>query len=237
MTDITFSSEIKAELVDSMASDLRVVQAARVSTAGERANDKTELTERDKGLIKYLLRERHMSPTEHNYFTFFVKAPIFVMRELMRHRIASYNEESGRYRELKPEFYRPGNDRKLVQIGKPGHYEFIDGTQKQHAMTEDAYLHACGMAYDTYQDMLQSGIAREVARGVLPVTLFSSCYVTINARSLMNVISLRRNVPESTYPSYPQREIEFVAEDMEKAFAEKMPITHAAFVEFGRVAL
>ena len=106
--------------------------AARVSTQGEKtlesAQDEELDAPRSKGLINFLMRDRHGSPFEHNSMTFYVQAPIFVFREFMRHRIASYNEESGRYRELRPVFYVPGPDRNLVQIGKTGAYEFIPGT-------------------------------------------------------------------------------------------------------------
>ena len=78
------------------------------------------------------MRDRHGSPFEHNSMTFYVQAPIFVFREFMRHRIASYNEESGRYRELRPVFYVPGPERKLIQEGKPGAYVFVDGTPEQY---------------------------------------------------------------------------------------------------------
>ena len=87
-----------------------------------------------------------------------------------------------------------------------------------------------------YQEMLAAGIAREVARMVLPVSIYSSAYVTLNARSLMNFLSLRRKAEGSTYPSYPQREIEMVAEAYEDEWARLMPLTHAAFVANGRVA-
>ena len=86
----------------------------------EAAQDADLDTSRSKGLINYLMRDRHGSPFEHSSMTFFVQAPIFMWREHFRHRIASYNEESGRYRELRPVFYVPGPDRRLVQIGKAG---------------------------------------------------------------------------------------------------------------------
>ncbi|MGH3490788.1 MAG: FAD-dependent thymidylate synthase [Actinopolymorphaceae bacterium] len=176
------------------------------------------------------------SPFEHNSMTFHVHAPIFVFRELMRHRMASYNEESGRYRELRPVFYVPGPDRKLVQEGKPGRYEFVDGTPDQHKLVEEETRQQCTEAYAGYQRMLDAGIAREVARIVLPLTIYSTAYVTVNARSLMNFLSLRVRRDDSTFPSFPQREIEMVAEKMEAAWAELMPISHAAFERNGRVA-
>ncbi|HUM87637.1 MAG TPA: FAD-dependent thymidylate synthase, partial [Actinomycetota bacterium] len=181
-------------------------------------------------------RDRHGSPFEHNSMTFFVSAPIFVFREFMRHRMASYNEESGRYRELNPVFYVPGPERKLVQQGKPGAYEFVDGDESQHEVVVAQTKAACEQAYAAYQAMLDAGIAREVARGVLPVATYSSMYVTMNARSLMNFLSLRTKRPDAAFPSFPQREIEMVADRMENYWAELMPLTHAAFENNGRVA-
>jgi thymidylate synthase (FAD) len=176
------------------------------------------------------------SPFEHNSMTFFVAAPIFVFREFMRHRVNSYNEESGRYRELRPVFYVPGPDRKLVQQGKPGHYTFTDGSPEQQKLVGEATREVCRRAYGAYLEMLDAGIAREVARIVLPLTIYSSMYVTMNARALMNFLSLRTSRPDSAFPSYPQREIEMVAEQMETAWAQVMPLTHAAFDANGRVA-
>ena len=235
--EIIFRDDMTVELVKSSASDADVIWAARVSTAGETTLEKVgESSDRDAGLINYLARERHGSPFEHTSMTFFISAPIFVFREFMRHRIASYNEESGRYRELRPVFYIPNADRKLVQVGKTGAYTFIDGTPEQLAITVKAIKDTCTVAYDNYQKILESGVAREVARAVLPVTLYSSMYVTMNARALMNFLSLRTSSEGSHFPSYPQREIEMVAEKMEKHFAELMPMTYAAFEKSGRIA-
>ena len=124
--------------------------------------------------------------------TFFVQGPIFMWREHFRHRVASYNEESGRYKVLEPTFYVPGPERKLVQVGKPGAYEFLEGTAEQHELVEAETEAACRAAYAAYSSMLDAGVAREVARIVLPLTIYSSAYVTMNARALMNFLSLRR---------------------------------------------
>jgi len=235
-TEIIFRSDMTVELVKASASDADVIWAARVSTAGEQSLDEIgEDPARSAGLINYLARERHGSPFEHTSMTFFISAPIFVFREFMRHRIASYNEESGRYRELSPVFYIPDADRKLVQIGKAGAYTFIDGTKEQLEITETAMKQTYILAYQQYQVMLEAGVAREVARAVLPVGLYSSMYVTMNARALMNFLSLRTAREGSHFPSYPQREIEMVAEKMEVEFARLMPLTHAAFEKSGRV--
>ena len=235
--DIVFRSDMSVELVRSSAADSDVLFAARVSTQGENSlRDVGADAAGSVGLITYLMRDRHGSPFEHNSMTFYVQAPIFVFREFMRHRIASYNEESGRYRELRPVFYVPGTDRKLRQEGKPGHYVFVDGTPEQHALVTELTQTSCRAAYAAYRTMLEAGVAREVARIVLPLTLYSSMYVTMNARALMNFLSLRVQRPDSTFPSYPQREIEMVAEQMETRWAELMPLTHAAFEAGGRVA-
>jgi len=235
--DIQFRDDVTVELVKSSASDADVIWAARVSTAGDKSlEDVGADASKSEGLINYLARERHGSPFEHTSMTFFISAPIFVFREFMRHRIASYNEESGRYRELRPVFYVPSKDRKLVQVGKPGAYSFVEGTAEQHQMTVDAIKETCTLAYENYQKLLTAGVAREVARAVLPVTLYSSMYVTMNARALMNFLSLRTSREGSHFPSYPQREIEMVAEKMEAEFAKLMPITYGAFQKSGRIA-
>lgn len=234
---ISFRSDVTVELVRASAQDADVVFAARVSTAGEQTlADIDADAERSAGLINYLMRDRHGSPFEHNSLTFFVRAPIFVWREHMRHRIASYNEESGRYRELEPVFYVPDAARALVQVGKAGAYEFLPGSAEQHELVDAQMRESCVLAYAAYRRMLDAGVAREVARMVLPVSIYSSAYVTMNARSLMNFLSLRRKAEESHFPSYPQREIEMVAERYEAEWSRLMPLTHAAFVRNGRVA-
>jgi thymidylate synthase (FAD) len=237
---ITFRSDVTVELVRSSAHDSDVLFAARVSTQGEQsldaAQDEATDASRSKGLINYLMRDRHGSPFEHNSMTFYVQAPIFVFREFMRHRIASYNEESGRYRELNPTFYVPAPERNLIQVGKPGAYDFVPGTPEQTAIVESEVRAVATAAYESYQRMLDAGIAREVARIVLPLTIYSSMYVTVNARSLMNFLSLRTKREGSHFPSFPQREIEMCAEKMEDFWAELMPLTYAAFNENGRVS-
>jgi thymidylate synthase (FAD) len=237
VTEPIFRGDMTVELVKASASDADVIWAARVSTAGEQSLEEVgEDPARSAGLINYLARERHGSPFEHTSMTFFISAPIFVFREFMRHRIASYNEESGRYRELQPVFYVPKPDRKLIQVGKTGAYTFVEGTPEQYELTVKAMKESYVFVYERYQKMLEAGIAREVARAVLPVALYSSMYVTMNARALMNFLSLRTSREGSHFPSYPQREIEMVAEKMEEHFAQLMPLTYGAFQKSGRIA-
>lgn len=236
--DISMRSDVSVELVKSSASDSDVLFAARVSTLGEQSLDEMQKDpERSKGLINYLMRDRHGSPFEHNSMTFFISAPIFVFREFMRHRVGwSYNEESGRYRELDPVFYVPGADRKLVQEGRPGKYVFVEGSPQQHEIVRSVLDDSYQQAYTAYQKLLAEGVAREVARSVLPVGLFSSMYATCNARSLMHFLGLRTQHEQAKVPSFPQREIEMVGEKMEAEWAKLMPLTYAAFNANGRVA-
>jgi flavin-dependent thymidylate synthase len=392
-SEVRFLSDMTVELVRHAARDEDVLFAARVSTQGEHSLAQLDAdASKSRGLVNYLMRDRHGSPFEHNSMTFYVHAPIFVFREFMRHRIGyclagdttltfqsesgllrrdtvarlydrwhngvqdrlpwragqsvrcyheeslrpqrarivdvlqsgvkpllmvrtrsgrelrctgdhaiftpdgwakagdlvvgdavmvagdgpvkaradrvvcvepsgeemtydlsvdgpwhnfvangvivhnSYNEESGRYRELQPVFYVPGPERKLTQIGKPGHYEFVDGTAEQAALVQAETRRVCVEAYAAYQRMLAAGVAREVARIVLPLTIYSSMYVSLNARSLMSFLSLRTKRDDSTFPSFPQREIEMCAEQMESSWAQLMPLTHAAFEANGRVS-
>jgi thymidylate synthase (FAD) len=236
--EISLRNDVTVELVKSSASDSDVLFAARVSTLGEQSLDELQKDpERSKGLINYLMRDRHGSPFEHNSMTFFVTAPIFVFREFMRHRVGwSYNEESGRYRELEPVFYVPGADRKLVQEGRPGKYVFVEGSPEQHEAVRSVLDDSYRQAYTAYQKLLAEGVAREVARSVLPVGLFSSMYATCNARSLMHFLGLRTQHEQAKVPSFPQREIEMVGEKMEAEWAKLMPLTYAAFNTNGRVA-
>ncbi|WP_245641077.1 FAD-dependent thymidylate synthase [Streptomyces megasporus] len=226
------------ELVKHSAADTDVLWAARVSTAGEQSLDELEKDpERSKGLINFLMRDRHGSPFEHNSMTFFISAPIFVFREFHRHRAGwSYNEESGRYRELEPVFYVPDASRKLVQEGRPGKYRFVEGTAEQHRSVTESLETSYRRSYEAYQEMLDAGVAREVARAALPVGLYSSMYATCNARSLMHFLGLRTRHELAKVPSFPQREIEMVAERMEAHWARLMPLTYEAFNANGRVA-
>lgn len=236
MIDYTFREDVTVELVKASATDSDVATAARVSTIGGSHERVVDLV-KDEGLINFLMRDRHGSPFEHTSFTFYVEAPLFVAREHFRHRIGwSYNEESGRYKELQPVFYVPAPDRPLVQVGKPGAYEFERGPAVQRLWTRETLKAAYVDAYEAYKAMIRNDVAREVARMVLPTGIFTSYYATCNARSLMHYLGLRTKSSVATFKSFPQREIEMVAEAMEDHFAALMPITYAAFNNNGRVA-
>lgn len=206
-----------------MADDLSVVNAARVSFAKR----KLEIDDSDEGLIAYLMRERHGTPFEHNAFRFHVKAPIFVAREWMRHRIGSFNEWSARYSKLEPEFYLPSNVRQ--RVGKPGHYRYEPVDEGKRIVFQNHLRMACEGAFQQYELALAMEIAPEQARFFLPVNVYTQFYWTINARSLMNFLSLRN-------ASTAQWEIRQYAEKIEWFLSLKMPLTHRAFVANERTA-
>lgn len=236
VTEVIFRSDVDVELVEVTASDLRVAKAAWVSTKGSHAESENN-PDRVGGLINYLMRDRHGSPFEHTSFTFSIRCPIFVVREFHRHRAGwSYNEESGRYSELKPEFYIPSRDRNLTQAGKPGHYQFYIGSDEQYQLMKDTHEWTAEKAYINYKNLLGIGIAKEVARMTLPLNIYTSFYATCNSRSLMHFLGLRTENENATFKSHPQKEIQMVADKMESYFAKEMPLTYEAWTKNGRVA-
>jgi thymidylate synthase (FAD) len=207
-----------------LASDLAVVNGARVSFNQE----SDEMTERDEGLVRFLVRERHGSPFEHGYFRFLVKAPLFVVREHHRHRAGhSFNEWSGRYSKLEPEFYVPEYVRS--QVGKPGAYSF-EPVGPDVAATARAEIAAqAEHAFAAYERMLEQGVAKEVARSVLPLATYTKYFWSCNPRSLMHFCSLRNS-------EHAQFEIREYARAAEGFLLRLMPVTHAAFVANERTA-
>lgn len=231
---LEITTETRVDFLDFMGGDDSIVQAMMVSTLGSASLDETEHA----GRINFLMKNRHGTPFEHNSLKFFVAAPIFVFREFHRHRIGfSYNEMSGRYKQLPATFYIPGRDRPMKQVGKPGAYTFVpEDDDELFLATIDDLCGAYEHAYRAYERILARGHAKEIARACLPVAIFSEMYVTCNARSLMSFLSLRTRFEGSTFPSYPQWEIERVALAMEKFFANLFPLTYKAFCDNGRVA-
>ena len=208
-----------------MADDLSVVNSARVSFAVR----KEEMDDRDRGLVRFLMREKHATPFEHNSFRFHLRTPIFVAREWMRHRVSSFNEESARYHQLEGDFYVPDRAAVRSQVGKPGAYSFEPVEEDLAGETIDTFRRIYKELYAEYLGLVEKGVAKELARSILPVGIFTQFYWTVNARSLMNFLSLR-------HAETAQYEIRVYAEAVERLFAEKMPVTHESFVEFGRRA-
>lgn len=211
----------RVRLVDSMGSDLSVVRAARVST-GSRPEDASKGAERDAKLIRYLLKHEHGTPFEHNAFTFYIKAPVFVERQWLRHRIGSFNEISGRYTEYEPEFYVPEHARAQAVRNKQGSLPADDALLDE--LLGNAVRSTIEYAFTQYKHLLGEGIARELARLVLPINLYTEWYWTVNARSLMNFLALRTNEDA-------QLEMREYAQAIEGLWSERMPVTHAAWRE------
>lgn len=208
-----------------MADDLSVVNSARVSFGAT----KDHLEEQDIGLINFLMRERHGTPFEHNAFRFHVRCPIFVAREWFRHRIGSFNELSGRYKEIPTDGYLPAPEAMRTQVGKPGSYTFEPLPADKAASAIDSINAAYENAYSTYQHLLNQGLAKELARLVLPVGTYTEFFWTVNARSLMNFLSLRTH-------STAQYEIQMFALAVKDVFGWAMPHTAHAWEKNGFVA-
>ncbi|HYQ11272.1 MAG TPA: FAD-dependent thymidylate synthase [Gaiellaceae bacterium] len=208
-----------------MADDLSVVNAARVSFA----RHKEAMDASDEGLIRFLMRERHGTPFEHNSFRFHIRCPIFVAREWFRHRIGSFNEFSMRYAKATDDFYVPAPEDVRTQVGKPGAYTFETVEPELAESTRETFEAVYRTAYAAYEELVEAGVAREVARCVLPVGAYTEFFWTVNARALMNFVSLRA-------AETAQREIRRYAEAVELFLAEKMPVTYEAFVANDRTA-
>ena len=175
-----------------------------------------------KKLIGYLLKHSHLTPFEHAVFKFHVSAPIFVARQWFRHRFAAYNEMSFRYTEVKDYFYMPAKWRGQDKKNKQGSSTAELDQNKLHEMFKtqvDATL-------KTYKDMIEMGVAREMARLILPVNLYTEFYWTVNARSLMNFVALRAD-------THAQLEIQAYGEAMASQFKTLMPWTYEAFLRDG----
>jgi len=243
-----YLSDISVDVIQQVGGDHTFVAAARVSTSAAAALDCLSLpAQESEGLIRYLMQHRHGSPFEHSLLTVFVHAPICVWREWHRHRIASYNEESGRYKTLEPVFYIPARDRPMVKVEnwKPGRPKFLSVDEAYSPEVAGAiYDGLCNnlkksyeLSYQKYLDNLAMNIDPGLARDCLPVGIYSSCWVSFNPRAIMNFLSLRTHRPEKANKvSYPLWEIEMAANKVEKLFAKHWPITYKAFNDFGREA-
>ena len=208
-----------------MADDLSVINSARVSFGAH----KEQFDESDIGLINFLMRERHGTPFEHNAFRFHVRCPIFVAREWFRHRIGSFNELSGRYKEIPTDGYLPALEDYRTQVGKPGAYRFEQIPMDDALVIMDEISTLYEAAYATYDGLLAKGLAKELARLVLPVGTYTEFYWTVNARSLMNFLSLRS-------ASTAQYEIQEYSNALISIFEFAMPHTAEAWKNNNRIA-
>lgn len=194
------------KLIDSMGTDISIVRAARISHGKEPIDE-----ERDRRLLEHLLKSGHESPFEHVVFTFHIKCPIFVARQWMRHRIASYNELSGRYTQFTDEFYSPDFEKRFAK----------EQSEQARQIIEQAYENS----YRCYMQLLQMGLQREIARLVLPLATYTQFIWTVNARSLMNFLSLRAD-------SHAQWEMQQFAIAVARIFKQLCPWTYEAFLKY-----
>lgn len=249
--ELTYRSDSTVELIDYMGGDNSIVMAARVSTAPgtdssfyDLFNESAEgralrnaiQSDKDAGLIRYLMRERHGSPFEHNAMTFRIECPIFVAREWMRHRISSYNERSGRYSELIPSFWIPDEDRGLQNVGSSAKPVMGESTYDQKRKVPTTMRLAYKAAWVAYKTMLRLGVANEVARAVLPVGIYTEFYVTLNLRSAFNFLALRVQDENAAHVSRPQKEIHDPALVVEETVKKLFPVAYENFIANKRVA-
>ena len=211
------------EMVDAMGGDYAVLDAARVLQEKETLlTMRDSLKPRDVDLIDAMIEGRHGTPFEHVVFKFRVKLPVFVAREWHRHRISSYNEISMRWMKGKPDFYVPTNMRSVTDGAKKIDYSY-------QPLDEDTAAAFCGRlsewhdwSYSLYERALEDGVAPEQARYFLPNTFFTQMIWTVNARSLMNFLSLRNE-------AHAMWEIRQYAVAIEVMFASIMPATYKAW--------
>ena len=217
MTDIEFRSDMRVTYIDSMGDDKRIAQAARVSTAGL-DNDREKYV----GLVRALIRDGHWSPLESCTMTIAFDVPAFTRDQIVRHRSMSFSVFSLRYSEAKPVFWVPSDDRPLVQVGKALDYRREKGDDEQAELARESITVVAESAWNMYQDMIDGGIANEVARTVLPNSIYSPFWATGNLRSWLHFVGIRND-------PHAQREVREAAEKVESIIGERWPVALAAY--------
>lgn len=228
--ELTFTDKLSVTVSSQFGSDEYIARIARHDQEGGVTN-----------LIKHLMKNRHGSPFEFGQITFKCELPLFIIQQMLRHRIGvSYSQWSLRWDKAPLRMYVPSPERPLfpwdgqqknVRTNKFGSHSEEEYNQVKKQMTE-----AFKASNDTYQELLKKGVAQELARIVLPAAQMSIIHVSFNPRSLMHFLSLRIDSPDNKFPSHPQYEVQKVAEAFEEDFASFWPITHDAFANNGRVA-
>jgi thymidylate synthase (FAD) len=222
MTELNFRSDMKVELIDKMGSDQTVARAAKVSTGNDELSDG-----KINGLIRHLIQADppHSSTYEHAIMTIRMNVPIFVHRQLMTHRTLSKNSESGRYTEFKPDFYIPEPGRPLANIGTSARPNLVDHADEKITEREIArHIQTAEHAWKLYQESLADGVAKEIARDHLPVTSYTSIWMTGNLLAWFNFLTLRNGDK-----GHPQKEIVDCARQVEEILAENFPIVYNAW--------
>ncbi len=234
-TELIFTDRITVEYVRHMGDDRALVEAMMVSTKGLDAAESADKAV--EGRINFLMEKRHGTPFECSGLTVRVHTPIKVWREWHRHRVGwSYNEESGRYKNLDPVFYVPPRTRPMIRPEgfKSSRPAFDTATDEEYEETVSILKSGYADAYRCYEKMLALQVDRGLARDVLGVGIYSACYCTANPRSIMHFLELRTTEPTAKRPSAPLYEIEVAARQLETIFATHWPITYKAWVKHGR---
>lgn len=234
MTKPVFRSDMTVRLVDSMGDEDAIVNAARVSS-GSDASNHADIA--NKGLIKALIREGHGTPFEYPDFIWYLEVPIFVSRQIVKHRLSTINELSGRYSDLEPVFYSPAPGRPVQQVGKTMNYEFVPGDdpasldllEDVRDELETVALHA----WQSYKYLRDRGVAKELARQHLPLNLYTRLYMKMNLRSTLHFITQRTERKGADRVSHAQYEIELVARQMEEIVKAKFPTVWEAYAATG----
>lgn len=219
--EIEFLGHGKAALLEIMGSDASIVEAARVSYGKG-----TKKVSDDRGLLRYLVRHRHTSPLEMAEVKFYLKIPIFVARQLVRHRTANLNEASGRYSELLDEFYLPEIDQCGPQsaINNQGRAELVNEIAALHGRQN--IEHSQEHAYDVYDSLLHvTNMSKEISRIVLPVSIFTEMYWKCDLHNFFHFLKLRLD-PHAQY------EIRVMAQAMYDLMKTHFPIATEAFEDY-----
>jgi len=228
--EVVFRSDMSVVLIDSMGSDLRIANAARLSLDVEHP---VFVDPADTNLLRQLISSKpeHGAPFEKVRFEFLIECPIFVARQWFKHRFSSFNEVSARYSELKPHFYIPASEDVRQQVGKRMSYQY---ETHENAPVRAGFIEAqkgfSRTAYNLYNTLLKLGIAKEQARSVLPLNLYTRFMWGIDLRNLTNFLVLRND-------KHAQLEIQHAAQAVESAFEEVCPVTYRIWNEEGRPRL
>lgn len=223
--------ELKATLVDWMGNDRSIINAMLVSTNREsHDNESIPLDDKDKGRLRYLIKNHHASPFEHATLTFYIECPLETRSEWQRHRTQSYNEMSFRYTTPDLEFYVPPTEDMRTQVGKPGYYKFetLDPEVADEMREEMSMLFST--IEDVYTDWIERGLAREVARGILPVNTMTKFYATANLRNWLGFLVLRNS-------EFAKKEIRDLAQKVEFEICSTFPEVYNAWVDCGKPQL
>jgi thymidylate synthase (FAD) len=230
---------MRAELVEHFGTDLSAVNAARVSMdkestwewelfpefpGSEDMEEKAVLSERDTKLVDYLAKHKHTSCFEHQGATLRLKVPIFIARQIQRHRTFSYNEISRRYVDSPPEFFWPDTWRKRGENVKQGSSD-ESLTEEQHRDVVRWTEGSLNRAVDTYQDMLDCDVAPELARMILPQNMYTEFYMTGNLRNWVHFLKLRLD-------GHAQKEVQDIAQQVYQILQPLWPVSVEALMKY-----